>query len=199
MQKRLGGLSGIDVEGQTRQNYLKALANAAAKVIYKLVRKITFGVKPSLLKNATVAFFTISTTKQDGIKPTNDTISNIKKFIVDVKKINELYDGIIVSAEGFKKGNIEKQRYVISNAFKNSMLAQILTLRTLLTYGIDASDLDETIKTFFSKFDASMVPMFDKVNSLLYKTPQYKSFKDKIKKINDQYYLTFGPAVAVPE
>lgn len=198
LQVQLGNIEGIDVEALTQQNYLNALSRAAAKKIYKQVENIIYSKKPSYLKDATVAYFTINKTKKEGPKPSKDSIENIRKYINYINNFNKRYQNILITYNGFNEAKQNQQTDIILNILISGMLEQTKTIRSLKTYGIEESDIKTVLDVFYSKFDGSMIPVFDKVREVLYSAALYKDLKNKIKILNNHFLKSFAPEINVP-
>lgn len=199
LQVQVGALSGVDVEALTQQNYLKALARAEAKKIYKQVENLIYSKKPSYLKDATVAYFTINKTKKEGPKPSKDTIENIRKYINYINNFNTKYQADLITYKDFNVYAEGKQADIILNILISGMLEQTKTIRSLKTYGIEGSNIKTVLDVFYSKFDGSMTPVFDKVREMLYSAALYKDLKNKIKILNTHFLKSFAPEIQVPE
>ena len=198
MQVQVGALSGVDVEALTQQNYLKALARVEAKKIYKQVENLIYSKKPSYLKDATVAYFTINKTKKEGPKPSKDTIENMGKYINYINNFNKRNQNILTTYNVFNEDEPNQQSNIILNILISGMLEQTKTIRSLKTYGIEESDIKTVLDVFYSKFDGSMTPVFDKVREMLYSAALYKDLKNKIKILNIHFLKSFAPEIQVP-
>ena len=199
LQVQVGALSGVDVEALTQQNYLKALARMEAKKIYKQVENLIYSKKPSYLKDATVAYFTINKTKKEGPKPSKDTIENIRKYINYINNFNTKYQADLITYKDFNVYAEGKQTDIILNILISGMLEQTKTIRSLKTYGIEGSNIKTMLDVFYSKFDGSMTPVFDKVREMLYSAALYKDLKNKIKILNTHFLKSFAHEINVPE